>query len=159
MATRHPHTGTPSRLHSLIEWRALAEMAVLPFTWPALARLPHGDGHPVLLLPGFMADEGSLFALKAFLAGRGYAVETWGLGRNTGFRGKLATALPPRAATDPAASAGEYFGPNRFFEMNGPPERARLSRNARDESVAARLWTTSETLTGIHYGLPAGAAA
>ena len=75
MATRHPHTGTPSRLHSLIEWRALAEMAVLPFTWPALAQLPHGDGHPVLLLPGFMADEGSLFALKAFLAGRGYAVE------------------------------------------------------------------------------------
>ena len=54
MATRHPHTGAPNRLHSLIEWRALAEMAVLPFTWPALARLPHGDGHPVLLLPGFM---------------------------------------------------------------------------------------------------------
>ena len=68
-------------------------------------------------------------------------------------------ALPTlRAATDPAASAGEYFGPSRFFEMNGPPERARLSRNARDESVAARLWTTSETLTGIRYGLPAGAA-
>ena len=93
MATRHPHTGAPNRLHSLIEWRALAEMAVLPFTWPALAQLPHGDGHPVLLLPGFMADEGSLFALKAFLAGRGYAVETWGLGRNIGFQRRHAQAL------------------------------------------------------------------
>lgn len=69
-------------------------------------------------------------------------------------------ALPTlRAATDPAASAGEYFGPSRLFEMNGPPARARLSRSARDAAVAARLWTTSETLTGIHYGLPAGAAA
>jgi pimeloyl-ACP methyl ester carboxylesterase len=28
------------------------------------AQAPRGDGHPVLLLPGFMADEGSLSALK-----------------------------------------------------------------------------------------------
>jgi len=93
MATRHPHTGAPSRLHSLIEWRALAEMALLPITWPALAQMPRGDGHPVLLLPGFMADEGSLFALKAFLGGRGYAVQTWGLGRNLGFQRRHAQAL------------------------------------------------------------------
>ena len=93
MATRHPHTGAPRRLHSLIEWRALGEMALLPFTWPALAQLPRGDGHPVLLLPGFMGDEGSLIALKTFLAGRGYAVETWGLGRNIGFQRRHAQAL------------------------------------------------------------------
>ena len=78
MATRHPHTGAPKRLYSLIEWRALAEMASLPFSWPLLAQLPRGDGHPVLLLPGFMGDEGSLSALKLFLGGRGYDVQTWG---------------------------------------------------------------------------------
>lgn len=93
MAQRHTHTGAPSRLHSLMEWRALAEMAVLPFTWPVLAQLPQGDGHPVLLLPGFMGDEGSLVALKTFLAGRNYAVETWGLGRNVGFQRRHAQAL------------------------------------------------------------------
>lgn len=93
MATRHPHTGAPSRLHSLLEWRALAEMATLPFSWPVLALLPRGDGHPVLLLPGFMADEGTLIALKTFLAGRGYAVQTWGLGRNIGFQRRHAQAL------------------------------------------------------------------
>ena len=49
MATRHPHTGAPKRLYSLIEWRALAEMASLPFSWPLLAQLPRGDGHPVLV--------------------------------------------------------------------------------------------------------------
>ena len=96
MATRHPHTGAPKRLYSLIEWRALAEMASLPFSWPLLAQLPRGDGHPVLLLPGFMGDEGSLSALKLFLGGRGYDVQTWGLGRNLGFRSKHASALPQK---------------------------------------------------------------
>lgn len=65
-------------------------------------------------------------------------------------------ALPTlRAATDPTASAGDYYGPKRFFEMNGPPVRARINRRARDESVAARLWGVSESLTGVHFDLPA----
>jgi pimeloyl-ACP methyl ester carboxylesterase len=54
---------------------------------------PHGDGHPVLLLPGFMADEATLFALKLFLRSRGYDVQTWGFGRNLGFHVKHAQAL------------------------------------------------------------------
>ena len=93
MATRHPHTGAPHGLHSLLEWRALGEMALLPFSWPLIASVPKGDGHPVLLLPGFMADEGTLVALKAFLRGRGYNVQTWGLGRNVGFQRRHADAL------------------------------------------------------------------
>ncbi len=93
MAIRHTHSGTPQRWHSLLEWRALAEIAVLPFTWPLLAQAPKGDGHPVLLLPGFMADESSLVALKSYLRGRGYDVQTWGLGRNVGFQRRHAEAL------------------------------------------------------------------
>ncbi len=93
MTTRHPHTGAPKRLHTLMEWRALAEMAMLPLTWPLLSTAPAGDGHPVLLLPGFMGDEGSLFALKLYLSRRGYNVQTWGLGRNIGFQRRHAQAL------------------------------------------------------------------
>lgn len=93
MATQHPHRGPPHRLHSLLEWRALGEAAALPVSWPLLARLPRGDGHPVLLLPGFMADEATLVALKLYLRGRGYAVQTWGLGRNLGFQRRHAQAL------------------------------------------------------------------
>ena len=93
MTTRHPHTGAPHGLHSLIEWRALGEMVLLPLGWPLMASAPKGDGHPVLLLPGFMADEGSLVALKHFLRGRGYQVQTWGLGRNIGFQRRHADAL------------------------------------------------------------------
>ena len=93
MATRHPHQGKPKGLHSLLEWRALAEVAVLPVAWPLLASAATGDGHPVLLMPGFGADEWSLVALKAFLQGRGYQVQTWGLGRNVGFHRRHADAL------------------------------------------------------------------
>jgi hypothetical protein len=91
---RHPHTGTPSVLHTLLEPRALLEMALLPASLPLLMQAPRGDGHPVLLLPGFMAGEATLIALKLFLQSKGYDVHTWGLGRNMGFRSKHANALP-----------------------------------------------------------------
>ena len=93
MATRHPHTGAPHTLHSLLELRALGEMALLPLSWPLISSAPKGDGHPVLLLPGFMAEEGTLVALQTFLRGRGYKVQTWGLGRNVGFQRRHADAL------------------------------------------------------------------
>jgi pimeloyl-ACP methyl ester carboxylesterase len=93
MATRHPHQGRPSRISSILEWRALFEVASLPYAWPWLMRAPRGDGHPVLLLPGFMGGEGSLAGLEWFLRGRGYEVQTWGLGRNVGFRPGHASAI------------------------------------------------------------------
>jgi pimeloyl-ACP methyl ester carboxylesterase len=93
MTQRHPHTGRPRSAFSALEWRALLEMAALPWSIPVLATAPRGDGHPVLLLPGFMGSEVSLIALELFLRNRGYAVETWGLGRNVGFHAKHANAL------------------------------------------------------------------
>ncbi len=93
MATRHRHEGTPSVLSSMLEVRALFEMACLPYAVPMLMQAPRGDGHPVLLLPGFMGSEGSLIALEVFLRNRGYAVQTWGLGRNVGFRPGHASAI------------------------------------------------------------------
>ena len=93
MATRHPHTSAPHPLHSALELRALLEFAALPYSWPLLVSAPGGDGHPVLLLPGFMATESSLLVLELYLRNRGYNVQTWGMGRNVGFRTKHARAL------------------------------------------------------------------
>jgi pimeloyl-ACP methyl ester carboxylesterase len=93
MAKRHPHTGSPHPLHQLIEPRAVVEFAALPYSLPMLMGAPRGDGHPVLLLPGFGANEMTLFVLKWFLKNRGYEVETWGFGRNVGFQRKHADAL------------------------------------------------------------------
>lgn len=71
-------------------------------------------------------------------------------------------ALPTlRAATDPDAGPGSYWGPARFFEMSGPPVRARIDGRARDEEVARRLWDETEKLIGLRFELrvkPAAAA-
>ena len=93
MATRETHVGKPHLFHQLIEARALLEMAALPWLLPLLAGSERGDGHPVLLLPGFMADERTLVVLRLFLESRGYEVQTWGFGRNVGFSSRHAAAL------------------------------------------------------------------
>lgn len=80
-------------MHSLLEWRALLEMATLPTALPWLLAAPRGDGHPVLLMPGFLADEGTLAPLRWVLAYLGHDVQTWGFGRNLGFRRRHAEAL------------------------------------------------------------------
>jgi protochlorophyllide reductase len=51
-----------------------------------------------------------------------------------------------RAATDPAAISGAYYGP--LFQVWGPPVREKPSRPARDTELAAGLWERSEQLTG-----------
>jgi len=55
-----------------------ASLAVL------LAMAPHGDGHPVLVLPGLLAGDPSTFGLRTYLGYLGYAVAGWELGRNIG---------------------------------------------------------------------------
>jgi len=71
-----------------------------------------------------------------------------------------AGALPTlRAATDPGARGGDYFGPTRFMEMNGPPVAARINPKARDVDVARRLFEVSEQLTGVRFPFPPPGAA
>lgn len=61
-----------------------------------------------------------------------------------------AGALPVvRAATDPTASTGAYFGPRGVLEAWGPPGPARKSRRAQDADDAATLWDISAQLTGV----------
>lgn len=65
-------------------------------------------------------------------------------------------ALPTlRAATDPEAAGGDYFGPNGFLQMRGYPKRIDMVKRAHDAGDAARLWEISENLTGVRYDLPA----
>ena len=61
-------------------------------------------------------------------------------------------ALPTlRAATDPEATDGSYWGPSRWFELNGPPGEAKIIGRARNQEVAARLFDVSEELTGVSF--------
>jgi NAD(P)-dependent dehydrogenase (short-subunit alcohol dehydrogenase family) len=68
-------------------------------------------------------------------------------------------ALPTlRAATDPAAAGGSYWGPRGLFELRGPPAPARISASAQDRSTAAWLWDESVRLTGVVFGMAPGRA-
>lgn len=61
-------------------------------------------------------------------------------------------ALPSlQAALDSDVSGGDYFGPQGFREMKGKPGKASMSRYAKGESNAARLWDLSLELTGANY--------
>jgi NAD(P)-dependent dehydrogenase (short-subunit alcohol dehydrogenase family) len=61
-------------------------------------------------------------------------------------------ALPTLyAVTSPLAVGGGYYGPDGFGELTGLPKAARVPRKARDESVAERLWTVSESLTNVRF--------
>lgn len=73
----------PSRLLTLAEpGRALGELASFYALRPLLRSLPKGDGHGVLVLPGFMASDTSTAPLRSLLGDLGYQAAGWGLGRN-----------------------------------------------------------------------------
>lgn len=61
-------------------------------------------------------------------------------------------ALPiVRAAVDPAAKGGQFYGPQ--FMMLGYPRVETPSRSARDAETARQLWTRSEELTGLRFDI------
>jgi len=70
-----------------------------------------------------------------------------GLQSVAGAQGKHHGAWPSvRAAIDPDARGGDYFGPR--FLTRGTPTRQPATRTSRDRGVAARLWERAETLIG-----------
>ena len=49
-----------------------------------LATAPRGDGHPVIVLPGFVTSDRRPACCAAFSSGIGYDAHAWDLGRNLG---------------------------------------------------------------------------
>jgi NAD(P)-dependent dehydrogenase (short-subunit alcohol dehydrogenase family) len=63
-------------------------------------------------------------------------------------------ALPTvRAATDPAARGGDYFGPAGWGGLRGYPRTVTSSEASHDEAVQQRLWQESERLTGVDFAV------
>jgi NAD(P)-dependent dehydrogenase (short-subunit alcohol dehydrogenase family) len=56
-----------------------------------------------------------------------------------------------RAATDPTAKGGEFYGP--LFVNNGPPVRKPILRRVGMNSAIANLWQVSEHETGVTLAL------
>ena len=81
--------------------RVLENLAVVE-TWaavpslPLLACTPRGDGHPVLVLPGFTAADASTWYLRAVLRSKGHAAHGWGLGTNVGPHPRIVRGIERR---------------------------------------------------------------
>jgi NAD(P)-dependent dehydrogenase (short-subunit alcohol dehydrogenase family) len=56
-----------------------------------------------------------------------------------------------RAATDPNAVGGTYYGPNGPFQMTGYPVVVTSSGRSHNKEAQRRLWVESEQLTQISY--------
>jgi NAD(P)-dependent dehydrogenase (short-subunit alcohol dehydrogenase family) len=62
-------------------------------------------------------------------------------------------ALPTlRAAVDPQARGGQYYGPGGFMEQRGYPVLVESNDASHNLADARRLWEVSEALTGVSFG-------
>lgn len=84
-----PHHGSlraPAPWLLLMEGRAPWEFAALLAAMPWLKRLPHGDGHPVVVFPGLGAADITTAPLRGLLQSLGYSAYPWKQGFNLGPR-------------------------------------------------------------------------
>jgi NAD(P)-dependent dehydrogenase (short-subunit alcohol dehydrogenase family) len=128
-----------------------SKLANLMFTYELQRRLAAADAPTIALAahPGTSRTD-----LVRHLSGPGRAVAKAQLGPLTSWFAQSAEmgALPAlRAATDPGATGGQYFGPAGAFGFTGYPVPVRSNDRSRDVSVQRLLWEESEKLTGVHF--------
>ena len=79
------HYDPPAAIWSMLEpARAAMEMSMLPFAAPCLGQAPRGDGHPVMVIPGFMGTDTSTAVLRdqnGYTAGslQNFTIDRFGL--------------------------------------------------------------------------------
>jgi hypothetical protein len=86
----------PSMLLMALEGRAIIELWGCLLALPMLSQMPRGDGHPVLVLPGFGTADWYMFPLRMFLRRLGYKAHGWRNGYNLGYSKKLDNQLRKR---------------------------------------------------------------
>jgi protochlorophyllide reductase len=139
-----------------LKWPAYGQskLANLLFT-RELARRAHETGSSLVAVaahPGNSATH--LLAASTDASGRRLVGQLMNWGNQLIAQPDSAGALPQLyAATMPDVIPGEYFGPDRLFQLRGHPTRVGSSAAARDDEAARRLWQLSEELTGVAYVL------
>ena len=116
-------------------WRMMAKVG-------SVARQPRGRGRPVMVIPGFTANDASTIPLRSYLGGLGYECRGWGLGVNSG-------DLPTQVAADDRAGRARGRGTCRRRSRwsggasaacrpgggAGPPRRDRTGHHVRHAAV------------------------
>jgi pimeloyl-ACP methyl ester carboxylesterase len=152
-------TAPPSRLLLLVEGRAVYELASLYLSKPWLRKSPRGDGHPVMVFPGFAASNLSTRPLRRFLRQQGFSSHTWGQGRNLGPRKDLEDRMLERVLQlshtygGPVSLVGwSLGGVYARFLAHRAPEQVRtvitLGSPFQDNPKANHSWRLFEWLSG-----------
>jgi NAD(P)-dependent dehydrogenase (short-subunit alcohol dehydrogenase family) len=141
-------------------WRAYGQAKLANFHFGlGLHRLLYDAGAPAASLiahPGLSNTE--LQAVSVDETGGGLSQRFFHvLARRTGMAPADGARSQLRAATDPAARSGEFYGP-AFFN-NGPPVRKPIMRRLGMTRAISRLWETSEHETGLAIDVGRGTAA
>ena len=92
---------------TMLESRAVLEYANWRTMVPFLRRLPSGDGHSVLVLPGFTAADRSTTQLRWLLRELGYRTYGWRLGTNLGPTPDIVQGLHTRIERIRKANGGQ----------------------------------------------------
>ncbi|OBK70840.1 SDR family NAD(P)-dependent oxidoreductase [Mycobacterium sp. 1274761.0] len=123
-----------------------SKLANLLFTYELQRRLTQKAAPTVALAahPGF-ADTELMRYMPGFLPRW-----TWKSLLQPADKGALPTL---RAATDPDAQGGQYYGPDGIGEIKGHPKLVGSSAQSRDEALQQRLWDVSEELTGVKFSV------
>ena len=132
------------RKYNRVEAYGQSKLANLMFTYDLQRRLKR-KGVPTVALaahPGF-SDTELMRYLPDFIPNF-----VWKIGTQPADKGALPTL---RAATDPGAQGGQYYGPDGLGEVKGSPKVVASSAQSRNEELQRRLWTMSEELTGVTY--------
>jgi hypothetical protein len=90
------NAAAPRHLLRVLEWRTGLEYVATLAAARRIANWPRGDGHPVLVIPGFLAGPFSTQLLRNVLRRLDYRVYDWGLGYNVGYRTSMRETLPAR---------------------------------------------------------------
>lgn len=80
-------------LFRLLEPRAVLEWQSFFALKPLLKRLPKGDGHAVVVFPGFVSSDRATRPLRGLLKDLGYDSHGWGLGTNLLFNEALESEM------------------------------------------------------------------
>lgn len=124
-----------------------SKLANLLFTYALQRRLTAAGAAPVALAahPG-----GSNTELGRHIPGGRFLVPLF-----SGFTQSAAMgALPTlRAANDPDATGGQYYGPDGFMETRGHPVVVESSDRSHEADTQHRLWAASEDLTKVTYAI------
>jgi pimeloyl-ACP methyl ester carboxylesterase len=167
-ATRDVIHEAPSKLAMAAELpRAAWTLGSLAFARAKLMAAPHGDGRPVLLLPGLFTSDASNVLLRRYLETLGYRAFGWQLGHNLSLRtiGPDGERLRARIAAlageagEPVTLVGISLGGvmARFAAQRWPGlvrEVITVSAPFAGSPRATNLWRTYQWLTGERIDSP-----